>query len=161
MEDTGEMNPTLPLLGGCNCGAVRYRISRAPLTAYICHCHLCQKRTGGAFSQSVVFPDGCLEITAGEPKRTERILPNGFKNESWICDICYSRILTRREDWKSFNLRGGTLDDTSWVRPVAQMWTTSAQPWAIVRTGILSYEEQPADFTAEVLSAGKAANRSD
>ena len=147
------MIPPLPLGGGCNCGAVRYRISRAPLTAYICHCHLCQKRTGGAFSLSMVFPKEALEFTAGKPARTERVLPNGDKNLSWICAACHSRIHTRRESWPTLNLRAGTLDDTSWVRPAAQMWVSSAQPWAIV-AGILTYDEQPADF-AEVLRAGR------
>jgi len=148
------MIPTLPQSGGCNCGAVRYRITRAPLTAYICHCHLCQKRTGGAFSLSMVFADDALEFTAGEPARTERTLPSGDKSLAWICAGCHSRIHMRRESWPTLNLRAGTLDDTSWVRPVAQMWISSAQPWAIV-PGILSYDEQPADFT-EVLAAWKA-----
>ena len=147
------MNPTLPLIGGCNCGAVRYRISRAPLLAYICHCHLCQKRTGGAFSLSMVFPENALEITSGEPERAERVLPDGAKNVSWLCAACHSRIHTRREGRPTLNLRAGTLDDTSWVRPVAQMWVSSAQPWAIV-PGILTYEEQPTDFAA-VLAAGR------
>jgi hypothetical protein len=147
------MIPTLPLGGGCNCGAIRYRVTAAPLTAYICHCHLCQKRTGGAFSFSMVFPKDALEFTAGAPARTERVLPGGDKNLSWLCGACHSRIYTRRESWPTLNLRAGTLDDTSWVRPVAQMWVTSAQPWAVV-PGILTYNEQPVDFT-EVLRAGR------
>jgi hypothetical protein len=36
-----------------NCGAIRYLVTRPFLTAYICHCRLCQKRTGSAFSFSV------------------------------------------------------------------------------------------------------------
>jgi len=149
------MSQAVSLLGGCNCGAVRYRVTRAPLTAYICHCHLCQKRTGSAFSLSAVFPAGALQITAGQPRRTERVLPDGAKNVSWMCADCQSRIHTQREGRPTLNLRAGTLDDTSWVRPAAQMWTSSAQPWAIV-PGILSYEEQPTDFTP-VLAAWDAA----
>jgi hypothetical protein len=49
------------------------------------------------------------------------------------------------------NLRAGTLDDTS-DRPVAQFWTESAQPWAVVAEDILSYPQQPTDF-APVLVA--------
>jgi hypothetical protein len=148
------MSLAFPLLGGCNCGAVRYEVSRAPLAAYICHCHLCQKRTGSAFSLSAVFPDDALTITAGEPERTERVLPDGAKNVSWICSACHSRLHTRREGRPTLNLRAGTLDDTAWVRPVAQMWVSSAQPWAIV-PGILTYDEQPTDFGA-VLTAARA-----
>jgi hypothetical protein len=142
--------------GGCNCGAIRYLVTRAPLTAYICHCHLCQKRTGSPFSMTVVLPADALEIVKGEPMRTERNLPKGGKNVSWICPSCYSRTHTQREGGVTINLRAGTLDDTSWIRPVAQFWTSSAQPWALVLDNILSYEEQPTD-PAPLLAAWKAA----
>jgi hypothetical protein len=153
-DDIGAMSLVFPLPGGCNCGAVRYEIGRAPIATYICHCHLCQKRTGGAFSLSAVFPADALEFMAGEPVRTERVLPSGLKNTSFICGACHSRIHTLREGLPTLNLRIGTLDDTSWVRPVAQIWTSSAMAWALV-PDILSYEEQPADFGA-VLTAAKA-----
>src|SRR5215472_6995201 len=97
-----------PIEGGCNCGEVRYRITRQPLTVYVCHCHLCQKRTGSAFSM-------------------------------------------QREDFPTVSIRAGTLDDTSWLKPVVQLWTSCAQAWAIV-PGILSFDKQPADFTV-LLSA--------
>ena len=28
----------LPLRGGCQCGALRFEISKKPLTLYCCHC---------------------------------------------------------------------------------------------------------------------------
>jgi hypothetical protein len=133
-------------VGGCNCGAVRYVVNAEPLTAYICHCNLCQKRTGSAFSHSIVFPEDALTVTAGTPERTERALPNGRLNTSYVCGACLSRLWTHREGWPTVNVRAGTLDDTHDVRPVAQMWVSSAQPWAIVKDDILSFEEQPADF---------------
>lgn len=33
--------------GGCQCGAVRYRVTLATEEAYLCHCRMCQKATGG------------------------------------------------------------------------------------------------------------------
>jgi hypothetical protein len=149
------MAMTLPMHGGCNCGEIRYRVTRAPLTAYICHCHLCQKRTGSAFSMSIVIPADGLEVIAGNPIRKERPIPGGGSNVSRLCPSCYSRISTQREGRPTINVRAGTLDDTSWIKPVAQLWTSSAQPWALV-DGILSYEEQPSDFSA-LLAAWKAA----
>ncbi len=133
-------------IGGCNCGAVRYRVRAEPLTAYICHCHLCQKRTGSAFSLSMVLRIGAIEITAGAPERTERALPDGQVNAAFTCGACHSRIWSHREGAPTMYLRAGTLDDTSQVRPAAQLWTSSAQPWAIVSGAILSFEDQPADF---------------
>jgi len=141
------MNFSVPAAGGCNCGLLRYRITKAPLTSYICHCHLCQKRTGSAFSMSIVIPATGLHLEKGEPTRAERILSNGLKNYSYVCAQCHSRLYTQRDGSPTINLRAGTLDDTARIRPVAQIWTSSAQAWAIVKeNGILSYSEQPVNF---------------
>ena len=148
----------VPAVGGCNCGGLRYRVTKEPLTSYICHCHLCQKRTGSAFSMSIVFPATGLHLEEGEPVKTERILANGSKNCSYVCGHCYSRLYTQRDGSPMINLRAGTLDDTSCIRPVAQIWTSSAQAWAVVKDdGILSYSEQPADF-GPLIEAWKTAH---
>lgn len=148
------MELALPAEGGCNCGQVRYRVSRQPLTCYICHCHLCQKRTGSAFSLSLVVPASGVELIAGEPLRSERTLPGGGVNASLTCPACSSRLWTRRDGGPTLNLRAGTLDDASDVRPVAQMWVSSAQAWAVA-PDILTYAEQASD-PAAMLEAWKA-----
>ena len=33
--------------GGCQCGRVRYRAKVDPADAYLCHCRMCQRATGG------------------------------------------------------------------------------------------------------------------
>ena len=33
--------------GGCACGRIRYSASVAPDEAYLCHCRMCQRATGG------------------------------------------------------------------------------------------------------------------
>ena len=37
------------LVGGCQCGAVRYTVADAFSYAAICHCSGCRKATGSAF----------------------------------------------------------------------------------------------------------------
>jgi hypothetical protein len=96
---------------------------------------------------SIVFPATGLHLEKGQPVKTERTLANGSKNYSYACGQSYSRLYTQRDGSPTINLRAGTLDDTGRIRPVAQIWTSSAQAWAIVEAdGILSYSEQPADF---------------
>jgi hypothetical protein len=151
------MHFPVPAVGGCNCGSLRYRITKEPLTSYICHCHLCQKRTGSAFSMSIVIPATGLHLEQGDPTRTERALANGSKNYSYECGECHSRLYSQREGSRTINLRAGTLDDPGRIRPVAQFWTSSAQAWAVVKEDfILSYPEQPADF-GPLIEAWKAA----
>ncbi|MGB3470364.1 MAG: GFA family protein [Erythrobacter sp.] len=36
--------------GGCQCGRVRYRAEVSNLEAYLCHCRMCQRATGGVFN---------------------------------------------------------------------------------------------------------------
>ncbi len=95
---------------------------------------------------SLVLPADAVEIVSGTPTRTERALANGARNISWVCLGCHSRLWTQRDGAATLNLRAGTLDDTSGLRPVAQFWTSSAQPWAVLRENVLSYAEQPSDF---------------
>lgn len=35
--------------GGCQCGRVRYRVTIDNDEAYLCHCRMCQRATGGVF----------------------------------------------------------------------------------------------------------------
>ena len=42
--------------GGCQCGRVRYRARIAGDAAYLCHCRMCQRATGG-FAATFVAVD--------------------------------------------------------------------------------------------------------
>src|SRR5690606_10887424 len=55
--------------GGCQCGAVRFRIEGALLNASICHCRMCQKAFGNFYAPLATVPEGGLSWTRGEPKR--------------------------------------------------------------------------------------------
>lgn len=134
-----------PATGGCNCSKLRYKMTKEPVACYICHCHQCQKRTGSAFSMSVIMPADGLQIELGEPVASARGLPDGATSRSYTCAACHSRLYTRKDGSHTLNLRAGTLDNTHYVRPIAQIWTSSAQPWAI-QSGILSYPEQTLDY---------------
>lgn len=46
--------------GGCQCGKVRYRVETAQAQAYLCHCRMCQKATGGFAAAFVQVPADAL-----------------------------------------------------------------------------------------------------
>ena len=37
----------------------------------------------------------------------------------------------------------GTLDNTSWLQPIAHLWTVSAQPWITLSDNISNILQQP------------------
>jgi hypothetical protein len=119
----------LPLLGGCVCGAVRYSVNSAPVLAYACHCHNCQKRSGSAFGLTVIAPSDGLSVTG--PVYPLRV--PGVQAEHTLCSKCFGRLFAIRDAAPAYvNLRAGSLDDAGWVKPGAQTWTESALPWAVI-----------------------------
>ena len=56
------------LTGGCQCGAVRYRLEAKPKATSICHCRMCQKASGGPFTAFGGLRLGRLVWTRGAPK---------------------------------------------------------------------------------------------
>src|SRR5262249_44441031 len=43
-------------------------------------------------------------------------------------------------------VRGGTLGDTSWLRPTRHVWTRSKQPWVTVAEGDEIFEGQSSEY---------------
>ncbi|MEQ1930545.1 MAG: GFA family protein [Parvularculaceae bacterium] len=141
----------LPLLGGCHCGSLRYALSAPPLMIYNCHCANCQKITGSAFTIAATVMETALAFTAGAPARVEWKADSGNVRFGLFCGACGSRIANGQTPSVGvLSLRAGTFDDTSWVEPVGDIWTKSAQPW--VRFGALTSEGQPKDYAPFVES---------
>ncbi|HVN01843.1 MAG TPA: GFA family protein [Caulobacteraceae bacterium] len=57
-----------PYSGGCQCGAVRFRVDAAPRHTSLCHCRMCQKATGSPFGAFASFPAGAVSWTRGARK---------------------------------------------------------------------------------------------
>jgi hypothetical protein len=147
----------LPLAGGCHCGTLRYELSAPPLMIYNCHCTNCQKITGGAFTVAATVPEAALAFTRGAPGRVEWKADSGASRFGFFCRNCGGRIANgQTPSIGVLSLRAGTFDDTSWVEPVGDIWTKSAQPW--VRFGALTSPAQPKDY-APFLAAYQAQNR--
>ncbi len=150
-------NPALPLTGGCHCGALRYELSAPPLMIYNCHCTNCQKITGSAFTVSATVLEGALSFTKGAPARVEWSADSGNRRFGLFCGGCGSRVANGQiPSIGMLSLRAGTFDDISWVEPVGDIWTKSAQKW--VKLLPLQAEGQPGDY-APFLEAYRAQQR--
>ena len=135
-----------PYDGGCLCGAIRYRLGAEPLSLYACHCRDCQRLTGSAFGLSMVVPRDALATLRGEPAAYDVAMPDGRRKQGRFCGRCSTRLWGEPARFPQVRiLRPGTLDDTSWLRPVGSMWTRSAQPWVAISAGPFDHAEQPED----------------
>jgi hypothetical protein len=133
----------LPQLGGCQCGKLRYEITEAPQLVYTCHCTDCQRLTSSAFSIGVVVPEKALRLGGIEPRRLQRTADSGRTSTRLVCPDCGTWICGLPRDGVH-RVRGGTLDDTSWLRPSRHIWVRSKQPWISLAAGDEIFEKQPA-----------------
>ena len=137
----------LPLAGGCQCGHLRYAITAEPLTLYACHCHECQHQSGSAFGMSLFVPAAAIEHVGATPASFRCLTPNNRMQTRIFCDRCGTRLLHLPDTNTAIAaLKAGTLDDTSWLDPVAHIWLSSRQPWVVIPEGVIRYDGQPTDF---------------
>jgi len=74
---------TETLTGGCQCGRIRYAVAVDDDDAYLCHCRMCQRATGGvsiAF-KSVRISDVAWTTQPPERFRSSPIAERGFCRE--------------------------------------------------------------------------------
>jgi hypothetical protein len=138
--------PSFPQDGGCACGAIRYRLSEDPLGLHVCHCRDCQQVTGSAFVMTMPIHVRSLEVLRGEPAPFPFISPDGLSKCCLRCRDCGSRLWGQIGDAPALlALQPGTLDDTTWLQPVAHIWTSRKQPWFKISKDVLVFEKQPED----------------
>ena len=70
----------MSLSGGCQCGAVRFRVEGEPGRASICHCRMCQKAFGSLGAPLVSVPPERFTWTRGTPAtfRSSPVVARGF-----------------------------------------------------------------------------------
>ncbi len=133
-----------PREGGCQCGAVRYRLEGEPVALITCHCTECQRQSGSAFGMSLIVPKDSFQLLAGDLKWFVRTADSGRAVDCAFCPACGTRIYhepTSRKD--TLNIKPGTLDDTSWLSPALHVWTKSKQPWVPIPEAVRCFEGQP------------------
>ena len=143
------MKPT----GGCQCGAIRYRLNTPPITVYACHCSHCQKQASSAFGISVWVREEDFVLVAGTLQFWEVRGDSGRLKCCGFCGQCGSRIYHRGRAGSDmgegiiFSVKGGTLDDARKLEPAAHIWVRSAHHWLeLGRSERLVFETEPDDF---------------
>jgi hypothetical protein len=132
----------LPQTGGCQCGKLRYEITEEPLSAYTCHCLDCQRLTSSAFSLGIIVPETGFRLMGVEPRQLQRVAESCRINIRLVCPECGTWICGLPRDGLH-RVRGGTLDDTSWLRPTRHIWTRRKQAWITIPEGDEVFEGQP------------------
>lgn len=115
----------LPLTGGCQCGAVRYAVSKAPAGVHVCHCRMCQKAVGGPFAVICPVLKSEFRLTRGRMQHffSSDVARRGF------CAACGTPLTFEYPDAEDIGILAGTFDEPDRVPPVAQYGIESRVAW--------------------------------
>ena len=108
------MSGTPPIMGGCQCGAVRYSLASLPTGAHVCHCRMCQRAVGGPFAALTSVPTGDLAWVRGTPGWFE----SSNLARRPFCRDCGTPLGFHYVDSGRINVTIGSLDDPE-LAPIA------------------------------------------
>ncbi len=131
--------------GGCQCGAVRYRIDPGPSTLYVCHCAECRKQSASAFGISVQVERAALTLLSGSPAVWTRPTDSGTTLDCRFCPTCGSRVWHEYgPDSPRITVKGGSLDDPPDIGRAIHIWTKRKLAGVVIPEGAQQFPAEPA-----------------
>ena len=132
-----------PLEGGCDCRAVRYRMTTAPLFVHGCHCRWCQRESGASFALNAMIESDRVVSLGVEPELVDTPSASGAGQRIARCPRCRLAL------WSHYAgsgpvvafVRVGTLDDPDRLPPDIHIFTASKQPWVVLPPGAAAVDE--------------------
>jgi len=148
------------IIGGCQCGSVRFELNGIPLFTHACHCFTCRRRSGSAFGLSTFVLRDDLTLTDGELVMRQ----TSPRTKVYLCMACETTIYSESTEYLStYILRGGTFDNPESVEPGAHLWVKRKHPWIVLPDHVPQFEEDynfltiwPGDSLQRLDAADKA-----
>jgi hypothetical protein len=130
------------LRGSCLCGSVRYEITASLESAEHCHCSMCRKAHGAAFSTNSVVPTDTLTVTSGENLISE--YASSPKRRKCFCSNCGSQLFIRRLDAPELTVVTlGAIDGDPRVLPERHVFVASKAPWYDITDELPQFQIYP------------------
>lgn len=110
--------------GGCQCGAVRFRVEGELGEPSVCHCRMCQKAFGGFYAPLVSTRGAKLTWTRGQPShfKSSNFVERGF------CEKCGTPLTYEAPD--GIALAIGAFDRPESLAPRVQFGVEGKLPYA-------------------------------
>ncbi|ACP24654.1 hypothetical protein NGR_c08630 [Sinorhizobium fredii NGR234] len=127
--------------GGCQCGAVRFRVEGKLGDASVCHCRMCQKASGNFYLPLVSVRGARVSWTRGERKRFQS------SNAVWrgFCGGCGTPLTFEAPDGMALAI--AAFDRPEGITPTIQ-WGIEAKLPYVDNVPSLPGEETMADIDA-------------
>jgi hypothetical protein len=131
------------LSGGCMCGAVRYKISAAPIASGLCHCNRCRPQSGSAFSTIIIIRRATITIE-GPTAVFDDTGSSGLHVGRRYCPRCGSPLTTESDATPDLMfVKAGGLDSNEWFQPAMELFVGRRRPWVASVPGAQQFEGNP------------------
>lgn len=128
------------LVGGCQCGQVRYSIIGEPTLSAICHCTMCRRAHSSSAVAWAMFPSAQVEFTATLPKQYK----SSPDVERGFCDNCGTQISFTADFLPGLiDIAVGSLDDPEAISPQLHYWYSKHLSWTEFADELPRYPELP------------------
>ncbi|SFM27447.1 GFA family protein [Variovorax sp. OV329] len=118
--------------GGCQCGAVRYRASGAPLMTAICHCRMCRRAHAAPAVAWAMFSEEQVRM-GGETQ----VYPSSAEGRRGFCPRCGTQIFFRADYIPGLvDLTIGSLDQPDTLPPQFHYWHAEHLSWVEFADGL-------------------------
>ena len=115
---------SVPIEGGCLCGAIRYRIDASVLETGICHCRTCRRAAGAQSVAWLTVPAIGFALVSGKPAA----FVSSAEVERGHCRDC-GTSLTYRSGPDTIDVTIASLDNPEEVRPTREIWLEHRLSW--------------------------------
>jgi hypothetical protein len=120
------------VMGGCQCGRIRYRAGIENDDAYLCHCRMCQRATGGFAAAFKNVKKADVRWQGDEPDwfQSSPIAHRPF------CSTCGTPLGFAYPDSDKMDLTLGSFDDPGRFRPTSHFGAESMHEAWIDTSGL-------------------------
>jgi hypothetical protein len=119
--------PMRSVSGSCLCGVVKYRATTDVRRVVNCHCGLCRRMNGSAFSSYAVIPFEALEIFGGTDLGTYAVTQRATKH---FCSKCGTPIFNLNSKYPgACMLYLGAIEGSTEYSPSLNVYCESMLSW--------------------------------
>jgi hypothetical protein len=128
-------------VGSCLCGKVRYQAEGELTDMHHCHCSMCRKQHGAAFSTFGAVPVERFRWTGGEERLRHYRGPHLRRT---FCGTCGSTLTAVDHRWPELVwIAVGTLDDDPGARPLYHLHVDSKATWFTIHDALPRFATKP------------------
>jgi hypothetical protein len=128
------------LVGGCQCGDVRYAIAGEPIFSAMCHCTMCRRAHAAPAVAWAMFQESQVTFTGKSPKQFK----SSEEARRSFCATCGTQISFTASFLPGLiDISLGSLDDPESIAPALHYWHSKRLSWAEFSDTLPRHPELP------------------